>query len=108
MLYSGLTHIFQNGINQSDTLTACYKPLIRTSAGTAAGGILGPLVYIIFINDLLLPYSSKYCVAYADNVSLISYDNTAEKIVEQLQELLDIANLWFSTNYLCINSKMCA
>ena len=66
------------------------------------------LCIIIFIYDLLLSYLSRYCVTYVDDVSLIAYSNSAGTAVEQLRQLFDIANLWFTLNHLYINPTKCA
>ncbi len=74
-------------------------------SGVPQGSVLGPLLFVIYINDLyqyLLPVN---CVLYADDTTLISSDKSRKILNKKVQQNIKQAESWFSANQLKLNSN---
>lgn len=75
------------------------------TSGVPQGSILGPLCFIIFINDITSKVNST-CLLYADDLKLISNIDTVADC-SSLQRDLDIISEWCSNNSLMLNAGKC-
>ena len=82
----------------------CTSKNTYLSTGVPQGSILGPLLYIIYVNDI--QNASKYfnAILYADDTSLINTPGLSLNSSIINRELDNIYN-WFSTNKLSLNSS---
>ncbi len=70
------------------------------SHGVPQGSILGPLLFILFINDLPKCITNCKIALYADDTVLLLSAKTSEEIQVNIQEELDRAIKWFKENRL--------
>ena len=72
--------------------------------GTAQGSILGPLIYIIYVNDVLgLFENDKNLYLYADDMLIMASHNNVEHMMYILQNRMDKIYNWCEKNKLTIN-----
>ena len=99
---------FSSFLTNRSQITYCngaYSDLTPISLGIAQGSILGPLLFICYMNDL--PDVLKHCnvTIYADD-TVISY---ASKSISEIQSkiTLDLRRIceWMQANKLTLNTK---
>jgi hypothetical protein len=102
---------------QSLKLLKCYlsKRFQRTKVGSVfsswllifkgvpQGSILGPLLFNIFINDLLSFVEKTSICNFADDNTIYSCANSMNEVISNLTHDLSIVLSWFRTNQLAAN-----
>ena len=68
--------------------------------GVPPGSILGPLIFILFINDIVFEVEYSKLYMYEDDSTLCCYDINVENLNTKLQHGLNKIDTW------CLNNKM--
>ena len=63
------------------------------SAAVPQGSVLGPLFFLVYINDLVDDLNSDVKI-FADDTSLFSFVNDVARTAEELNRDLEMVNLW--------------
>ena len=85
----------ENRLVYSDTFPITY--------GTAQGSCLGPLVFMIFCNDVnLLPTYGKL-ILFADNTTLINHHQNRNFLGYMMTHDMNLLSDWFKVNQLSLN-----
>ena len=69
------------------------------------GSIIGPLLFMIYINDIPETACFAKCFLYADDANIILSADTIEGIVTQLKTLISSLAKWVKSNGLAFNLK---
>ena len=77
--------------------------LLDINMGVPQGSTLGPLLFILYINDMSNPLSSLEVVHFADDSTLHLSMNKNENIGPRVNEELAIINTWLISNKLFLN-----
>ena len=73
--------------------------------GTPQGSCLGPLIFLIFCNDLYLNLVHSSCILFADDTTLFASGNDERLLVCSLEHDLTIISDWFKANKLTLNKN---
>ena len=71
-----------------------FSAFTYIKSGVSQGSIIGPTLFLLFINDL--PLFMNYCYSdfFADDATLHIHDNKPNKVEEKLQRGADNAKDW--------------
>ena len=72
--------------------------------GTPQGSCLGPLIFLIFVNDLTLHLDNTECVQFADDTSLIFTHRNLVYLNYLVESQLSAIQDWFYANRLTLNA----
>ena len=75
------------------------------SIGVPQGSILGPLLFILYINDLPNVCNLSSCLLYADDTALFFESNSRFDLQRRVEEELPSICKWFQANKLTLNTK---
>ena len=71
--------------------------------GVPQGSILGPLLYILYVNDMKLAVRHSTISLYADDTALYMTGNNCQELQDILQSDLNQISKWLVTNKLFLN-----
>lgn len=84
----------------------CISSTINVLSGVPQGSHIGPLLFLLFINDLPSSIVHSSVLLYADDCKLFRSIESAEDII-LLQSDLDRLCTWCNSNFMSLNSKKC-
>ena len=74
------------------------------TSGVPQGSIMGPILFISFINDLPENFQNCKILTYADDTQIIISAKTGKQIKKLLEHLIDSAQKWYAKNSLLNNA----
>ena len=87
-----------------------YSSSLRVNLnGVPQGSILGPLLFLIYINDLPYNLQGTKFVLYADDTNILIVDKEEEMLQQKITSVMKHMEKWFSDSDLIVNiDKTCA
>ena len=93
-LNSRSQYVSINGVNSDSLYVRC---------GVPQGSILGPILFLLYINDLNTVSSKLKTIMFADDTNLFITGNSIGEIEERMNTELMLVNTWFQANLLSLN-----
>ena len=87
-------------VMSNSELSQVYK----TDFGTPQGSCLGPLLFIIFCNDLNLHLTYLSCIQFADDTTLYGANMSTRLLQCEVEHDLKTISDWFKSNKLTLNA----
>ena len=78
---------------------------ISIDHGVPQGSILGPLLFLIYINDLHKAICYSHVIHFADDTSLIVNHKSPKTLKKLLNKDLKFLCKWLKANCICLNTK---
>ena len=72
-------------------------------SGVPQGSILGPIMFNLFINDIIFFMTKSDLHNYADDNTIAAYENSIKSLINTLESESDIAIKWFEENEMIVN-----
>ena len=76
------------------------------NTGVPQGSILGPLLFLIFFDDVQTPLRHCKIISYADDTVIFTSSRDIDVIQSNLSQNLDYLSYWFRDNKLLFSLKM--
>ena len=77
---------------------------VPLDCGVPQGSKLGPILYLIYANEMINALQGTTTFAYADDTTIVVSDRNIEHATDRMQKQINIATKWCHDNGLIINA----
>ena len=78
--------------------------LLTISCGIPQGSILGPLLFLLYVNDLHKASTTLNCIMFADDTNFFLAHKNVKQLFSMMNVELDKINNWLKANKLSLNT----
>ena len=81
----------------------CDSEILNVSCGVPRGSILGPKLFVMYINDIYKVSKVFKLIIFADETNLLCCHSALNELVRMINTGLNHLQVWFSVNRLSLN-----
>jgi hypothetical protein len=96
---------YLNDRKQYSLFNSTKSNIMSVTCGIPQGSILGPLLFLIYINDIPSVIKHGHPILFADDTNIIYSDKNLGNLCSLVNVELDILSDWFLANRLSVNIK---
>ena len=99
---------FQNYLHdrkQFVTLNGVASDYLPVHCGVPQGSILGPLLFLIYVNDIVNCSNLLHFIIFADDTNMLFSANNLEDLITIVNTELHKLSIWFKANKMSLNLK---
>ena len=87
-------------------VNGCKSSNVPVTYGTAQGSILGPLIFILYVNDIFATIKQDSSIyMYADDTLILCKSDNVDDVTSKAKDALEKIMFWCEVNKLTINYK---
>lgn len=83
----------------------CVSEPLTVKYGVPQGSVLGPILFLVYINDLCEGKLNGKITAFADDTALTYCTKPPDNLTNQIQADLNILKYWFDSNYMSLSTS---
>ena len=83
----------------------CFSPMLPVEYGVPQGSIIGPVLFVIFINDIIKSDIDSSLILFADDTSVFLHDRCPETLIARATRSLGNIKSWLNKNRLTLNNQ---
>ena len=94
---------YLSGRTQATDLEGDISDTRSVELGVPQGSILGPILFLIYVNDMNASDTASEFIKFADNTTILTNGTSVEEAAQKMNAALLKVGIWFQRNKLNLN-----